>query len=126
MHSFGHKNISVRQIFIYSKTKGVIKFDSGQNWPTGVLYPKYINLSNGYFHWVAQRVLQQCCVVNIQAQDILCNMQILIRTCKQTYMVIIKHNLRIFRGIKLKNLSTMIWLLHSHYLKVVVTKWTAP
>src|SRR5882762_10886198 len=43
-------------------------------------------------------------------------------------MVIIKHNLRIFRVIKLKikNFSTMIWPLHSHYPKVVVTKWTAP
>ena len=58
-----------------------------------------------------------------RSQDILCNMWILIRTSKQTYMVIIKHNLRIFRG---KNLSTMIWPLHSHYPKVVVTKWTAP
>ena len=42
MHSFGHKNISVRQIFIYSKTKGVIKFDSGQNWPTGVCTPNIV------------------------------------------------------------------------------------
>jgi hypothetical protein len=50
----------VRQIFIYSKTEGVIKFDSGQNWPTGVCTPNieiFTILSGGYFHWVALRIV---------------------------------------------------------------------
>ena len=37
-------------------------------------------------------------------QDIQCNMKILIRACKQTDMVFIKHNLRILKGIKFKKI----------------------
>jgi hypothetical protein len=59
----GHRNISVRQIFIYSKTEGVIDFEAGQNSPTGIHAPNIVIstiLSNGYFHQVALRIVQQC------------------------------------------------------------------
>ena len=68
-HPFEHGNISVRQIFIYSKTEGVINFESGQNSPTGVHTPNIVVftiLSDGYFHRVALRNVQQCWAVNIE------------------------------------------------------------
>ena len=68
-HPLGHRNFSVRQNFIYSKTEGVINFESGQNSPTGVCTPNTVIstiLSDDYFHRVALRIVQQSWVVNIQ------------------------------------------------------------
>ena len=95
MHPFGHRNIFVRQIFIYSKTKRVIKFDSGQNWPTGVCTPNIV-IKQWLFLPGGTKSLATMLCGQYSGYKTFCIIYKYL--LEYANMVTIKYNLRIFKG----------------------------